>query len=149
MFYTSKATVVAAVAALLAGALASPAPAEAQQPTTVTGCLSKGADDNSYGIKGEDGKSHTLSSATVALEGHVGHKVKVTGTPAGVETGVLTDTGMVRDTGTVGDTGMTHREGMPHDTSMTKEMDLPKETTETGGGSLNVTSLEHVSAECK
>ena len=149
MFDTSKAMVAAAVAALLAGALALPASAVAQEPTTVTGCLSKGADEGTFSITGEDGKAYPLSSTSVVLEGHVGHKVTVTGTPAVVETGAVTDTGMARDTGTVGDTGMTHRPGMAHDSAKAQEMDMPKETAEAGGGSLNVTSLKHVSPECK
>lgn len=147
MIHTSKA-LLAVLAGLLAGAFASPTPAAAQEPTTVTGCLSKGVGDGTFSLKGEDGKSYALSSSTVALDGHVGHKVTVMGTPGAMETGAVTDTGMARDTGTVGDTGMTHRPGMAHDSAMAKEMDLPKETAETGGGSLNVTSLTHVAAEC-
>jgi hypothetical protein len=146
MFDTSKAMVAAAVAALLTGALASPTPAAAQQPTTVTGCLSKGAGPGTFNIKGDDGKSYELNSKTVGLDGHVGHKVTVTGTPAGMETGAVSDTGMA---GMAHDTAMAKAPGMKHDTGMAKEKEMPKEAAMAGGGTFNVTGLKHVSAECK
>jgi hypothetical protein len=148
MFRMSKAMVAAAVAALLTGALVSPASVSAQDPTNITGCLSKGAGEGTYTIKAEDGKTHELTSTTVALEGHVGHKVTVAGSPAGTETGALADTGMARDTAMAGDTGMTHPPGMEHDSAMGKHEDMGKEA---GGGAvdaLNVTSLKHISPAC-
>lgn len=141
MFGTSKA-LLAAMAGLLAGPLVAPAPAAAQEPTTITGCLSKGAAEGTFTIKGTDDKSYSLTSTTVKLDGHVGHKVTVAGTPAGVETGAVKDTGMAGETGMAKDTGMTHDTGMAHDTGMKKE------TAAAGGGALNVTSLKMVSAEC-
>ncbi|MGH7516852.1 MAG: hypothetical protein ACREOC_05200 [Gemmatimonadales bacterium] len=145
MFGTSKA-MVAAVASLLAGAgaLVSPASAAAQEPTTVTGCLSKGAAEGTFSIKGTDDKSYSLTSTSVKLDGHVGHKVTVTGTPAGVETGAVKDTGAAaaKDTGIAPDTGMKHEPGMKHDTGMKEE------TGAAGEGALNVTSLKMDSAEC-
>jgi hypothetical protein len=134
MFGTSKA-LLAAVASLLAGAgaLVSPASAAAQEPTTVTGCLSKGAAEGTFSIKGTDGKAYSLTSTTTKLDSHVGHKVTVTGTSAGVETGAVKDTSMAHDTSMA---------GMAHDTG------IKKETAGAGGGTLNVTSLKMVSATC-
>src|SRR5687768_18208504 len=103
MFGMSRAMVAAAVAALLTGAFATPAPLAAQDATNVTGCLSKGAGEGTFSLKGEDGNSYELTSTTVAMDAHVGHKVTVTGSPAGVETGAVADTGMARDTGAVDD----------------------------------------------
>ncbi len=139
MFGTSKALLAAAVG-LLAGALASPA--AAQEPANVTGCLSKGAAEGTFSLKGEDGKAYSLTSSTVKLDGHVGHKVTVTGTSAGVETGLAKDTGKAKETGMAKDTGMAEHTGMAHDTGMKKE------TAAAGGGALNVTTLKHVSPEC-
>ncbi len=135
MFGTSKA-LLAAMAGLLAGALVAPGPASAQEPTSVTGCLSKGTAGGTFSISGIDGKAYSLTSTTVKLESHVGHKVTVTGAPAAVETGAVTDTGMAKDT------------GMAHDTGMTKDTGMKKETAATGGGALNVTRLTMVSADC-
>jgi len=46
---------------------------------TVTGCLQKGEVSGEFSIKGEDGKTWELSSTTVKLDQHLGHKVTVTG----------------------------------------------------------------------
>ena len=135
MFGTSKA-LLAAMAALLAGALVSPPSAAAQEPTTVTGCLSKGAAAGTFSIKGTDGKAHSLTSTTTKLDPHVGHKVTVTGMQAGVETAAVKDTGMAEHT------------GMAHDTAMAHDTGMKKETAGAGGGALNVTSLKMVSAKC-
>lgn len=148
MFGMSKAILAAALAALLTAALAAPAAVSAQDPTTITGCLSKGAGEGSYTLKAEDGKTHELTSTTVALEGHVGHKVTVAGSPAGTETGALADTGMARDTAMAGDTGMTHQPGMEHDSAMGRHEHMDKETGGTAGAAVNVTSLKHISPEC-
>lgn len=47
---------------------------------TVTGCLQKGTDPDTYTLTGNDGQTYELrSSASVQLEQHVGHTVTVTG----------------------------------------------------------------------
>src|SRR5688500_13548840 len=136
MFGMSKVMVAAAMAALLAGALAQPAAVSAQDPTTITGCLSKGAAEGSYTLKAEDGKTHELTSTTVALDGHVGHKVTVAGSPAGTETGALADT------------SMTHPPEMEHDSAMGRHEDMGKKAGGEAGAAVNVTSLKHISPEC-
>jgi hypothetical protein len=75
MFGTSKA-LLALAGGLLLGGRASAAP---EQGTTVTGCLAKSAAKDTFNIKGEDGKELKLTSTTVKLEPHVGHKVTVEG----------------------------------------------------------------------
>lgn len=127
MFRTSK-TLLAAAVALLAVVMTSAA--AAQQPTSVTGCLAKTGKD-AFSISGTDGKAYSLTSSTVKLDQHVGHKVTVTGTSTGVETAALTDTSAKKDAGTTKDTSMT------------------KNTPATGAGALNVSSLKMVSADCK
>jgi maltose-binding protein MalE len=127
MFSMSKALLAAAVALLAVGMTSA---ATAQQPTSVTGCLAKTGND-AFSISGADGKAYSLTSTTVKLDQHVGHKVTVTGTSAGVETAALKDTSAKKDAGTTKDTSMT------------------KETGATGAGTLNVSSLKMVSAECK
>jgi hypothetical protein len=124
MFSTSKA-LLAAVVGALAGAMAVPAAAQAQQPTTVTGCLSKGATKDAFTLEGTDGKSYALTSSTVKLDQHVGHKVAVTGTAPAMETGAMKDTSMAKDT------------SMKH------------ETGAAGANALNVSNLKMVSAQCK
>jgi hypothetical protein len=132
MFGISKALLAAAGGLLLAG-FASPgttiAPARglgpAQQPTALTGCLEKGAAKDTYTLKSADGKTYTLTSATVKLDQHVGHKVTVTGTPAGMETGALKDTSAA-----------------PAPPAKSGEAAMPS-------GVLTVTTLKHVSSECK
>ncbi len=125
---TTKALLAAAVA-LLAGAVTSPAAAQA--PTSVTGCLSKGTAKDTFTISGADGKAYSLTSSTVKLEQHVGHEVTVTGSPAGVETGALKDTSVKKDTSMAMDTGMKKPAGA------------------TGGGVLSVSNLKMVSTKCK
>lgn len=48
--------------------------------TTVEGCLS-GSSGN-YTLSAKDGTSYTLTGDTAKLSEHVGHEVKVTGTPS-------------------------------------------------------------------
>jgi hypothetical protein len=127
MFGMSKALLVAA-GGLLAAAIVAPAPAGAQQPTSVTGCLSKGMAKDTFSIQGSDGKSYSLTSTSVKLDQHVGHKVTVTGTAAGMETGALKDTSAKARM----------------DTSMKKPTGAAA-----GGGTLNVTNLKMVSTQCK
>jgi hypothetical protein len=128
MFRMTKALLAAAVA-LLAGAMTSPA--SAQQPTSVTGCLSKGPAEDAFKLIGTDGQTYSLTSSTVKLDQHVGHKVTVTGTPAGVETGALADTSAKKEPG------------------MTKDTSITKNAGATSAGVLSVNSLKMVSAECK
>ena len=125
MFSTSKA-LLAAVVGVLAGAIVAPAAANAQQQTTVTGCLSKGAKD-AFTLEGTDGKSYALTSSTVKLDQHVGHKVAITGTAPAMETGAMKDTGM----------------------AMAKDTSMKHETGAAGANALNVSNLKMVSAQCK
>ena len=46
---------------------------------SVTGCLQKGDEAGEYSITGQDGKMYGLSSTSVDLSKHVGHKVTVMG----------------------------------------------------------------------
>jgi hypothetical protein len=46
---------------------------------SVTGCLQKGDEPGGFVLAAEDGTTWELSSRTVKLADHVGHKVKVTG----------------------------------------------------------------------
>jgi hypothetical protein len=132
MFGTSNA-LLAAVGGLLIGGFTAvgreltntQALEKAQEPTTVTGCLAKGKEKDSFTIKGTDGKTYSLTSSTVQLGAHVGHTVAVTGAPAAVETGALKDTSAKKDAGA--------QKGM----------------TAPSGNALNVTSLKMVSTQCK
>src|ERR1700732_1513401 len=53
---------------------------KAEKSHTVTGCLQKGDEAGEFSITGEDGKTWGLSSTSVKLDQHLGHKVTVTGT---------------------------------------------------------------------
>jgi hypothetical protein len=75
MFRSSKPLLALAGGLLIVG-MASGAP---QQATTVTGCLAKGAAKDTFNIKDEKSKEYKLTSTTVKLEPHVGHKVTVEG----------------------------------------------------------------------
>ena len=61
--------------------------AQAQQPAakehSMTGCLQKGAEPNSYmlaNVEGNGPKTVGIVSSTANLAPHVGHKIEVTGT---------------------------------------------------------------------
>jgi hypothetical protein len=132
MFGISKALLAAAAALLVAG-FSSPGGTiaaarrlgPAQQPTALTGCLEKGTAKDTYTLKSTDGKTYTLTSPTVKLSEHVGHKVAVTGTAAGTETGALKDTNAA-----------------PAPPAKSGEAAMPS-------GSLTVTTLKHLSSTCK
>ncbi|MGA7925759.1 MAG: hypothetical protein WCA20_07155 [Candidatus Sulfotelmatobacter sp.] len=51
----------------------------ATQTKTITGCLQKGYEPGEFSITGEDGKLWGLRSSAVRLDGHLGHKVTVSG----------------------------------------------------------------------
>jgi len=51
----------------------------ATQTKTITGCLQKGYEPDEFSIAGEDGKVWGLRSSAVKLDGHLGHKVTVSG----------------------------------------------------------------------
>ncbi len=131
MFGISQALL--AAGGLLVAGVASPAgpigrddrTGPAQQPTSVTGCLEKGTAKDTYTLKSADGKTYTLTSATVKLDQHVGHKVTVTGAPAGMETGALKDTSRA-----------------PAPPAKSGEAPM-------SSGALTVTTLKHVSNSCK
>ena len=145
-------TLLGAALTLLAGTLISAAPAAAQEPTTVTGCLSKGPSEGTFTLTQDDRKTFALTSTTVKLNDHVGHKITVVGTPAGidkaVETGAVSakDTGMAREPAAAADTGMQHA-GKPHETGMQK--DTVMQRMGHPGGALNVSKMTMVAAECK
>jgi hypothetical protein len=52
---------------------------KAEKSQTVTGCLQKGDEAGEFSLKGEDGKTWGLRSASVKLDQHIGHQVTVTG----------------------------------------------------------------------
>lgn len=116
MFGISKALLVAAGGLLLAGF---------QQPTSLTGCLEKGTAKDTYTLKSTDGKTYSLTSPTVKLSEHVGHKVAVTGMAAGMETGALKDTNAA-----------------PAPPARSGEAAMPS-------GAVTVTTLKHLSSTCK
>jgi hypothetical protein len=128
MFRMTKVLMAAAVL-LIAGAMTSPA--SAQQPTSVTGCLSNGTAKDAFKLTGTDGQTYSLTSSTVKLDQHVGHKVTVTGTSAGMETGALADTSAKKHPG------------------MTKDTSMAKDAGATSAGVLSVNSIKMISAECK
>jgi hypothetical protein len=129
--------VVAAVAILAAAG--APTALGAQEQATVTGCLSQGS-QGTFSITGEDGAAYELTATTVELAGHVGHRVRITGTPAPVETGAVEQPGMARDD-TVGDTGTAHDSAMAHEGH--------DAAAPAGGGQLEVTGLEMVGTDCE
>jgi hypothetical protein len=49
------------------------------QSVSVTGCLQKGTEPNGYHLTDDNSKMWELSSRSVKLAAHVGHKVTVTG----------------------------------------------------------------------
>jgi hypothetical protein len=61
------------------GAQAKQARKLATQKKAITGCLQKGYEPDEFSITSEDGKVWGLRSSTVKLDGHVGHKVTVSG----------------------------------------------------------------------
>jgi hypothetical protein len=143
-------------AAALLGATARSSGLAAQESTSVTGCLSK-SDAGAFTLNGEDGKSYELSSSDVQLEGHQGHKVTITGTAAGLETGAVsgTDTGMARDTSAISDTGMAHGEmkhdehgEMKHDEHGEMDHGAAHDSAGKSAGTLSVTGMSMVSATC-
>ena len=150
MFGTSKALLAAAVVAL-AGAFA-PATAVAQEPTTVTGCLSKGEGEGSFAIKDAGGKSYWLTSSTVKFDGHVGHQITVTGTPATMETAAV-ETGAVKDSAAAAapaapaaDEHAQHDTGAKHHEDMGKHAE--KDAAAASEATLNVTDMQMVSGTC-
>jgi hypothetical protein len=52
----------------------------APEMATATGCVQKGVETGGYFLTADDGKVWELSSRTVKLDKHVGHKVTVSGT---------------------------------------------------------------------
>jgi hypothetical protein len=81
MFGTSKALLALAGGFLLGGMAFAPP----EQGTTVTGCLAKSAAKDTFNIKGEDGKEYKLTSTSVKLAPHVGHKVTIEGGAAAAD----------------------------------------------------------------
>lgn len=57
------------------------------KPIKVTGCLQKGDEENEFVITDKAGKKYEIASKSVALAGHVGHTVTVTGTMLAEEKG--------------------------------------------------------------
>jgi len=50
------------------------------KPIRVTGCLQKADEENEFVITNKAGKKYEITSKSVALAGHVGHRVTVKGT---------------------------------------------------------------------
>ncbi|HEX5385529.1 MAG TPA: DUF5818 domain-containing protein [Gemmatimonadales bacterium] len=137
---TSKALL--AAVGLLTVALAAPAPAAAQEPTSVTGCIAKGSAEGTYTITDADGNTYALTSSSVKLENHVGHRVTVTGTSEAMETGMAKDTGMSHDMKS--DTGMP--KGDMKDTAMAHDTGAMKQS---GAPALNVSTMKMLGTDCK
>jgi len=95
-------------------------PDKAAHTQTVTGCLQKGDEAGEFSITGEDGKTWELTSASVKLDQHLGHKVTVTGS--------------------------TSHESKAEEK---KEGQVEKASSKEVYGDLDVTSLKMVSDSCK
>ena len=67
------------VSVLLVGLGTSKSAAQGGESLCVTGCLQKGVESGGYFINADDGKVWELSSKSVKLGEHVGHKVTLTG----------------------------------------------------------------------
>ena len=65
----------------------SPASRVQPKPVKVTGCLQKGDEENEFVITNKAGKKYEITSKSVALAEHVGHKVTVKGTMVAEEKG--------------------------------------------------------------
>ncbi len=89
---------------------------------SVTGCLKKGDKKDVYSVTDASGKKHWVMSSTIALSGHVGHTVTVSGA-APMDNKMGSDTGMK----------------MSGNSKMSGDM----------MGPMNVTSMTMVSASCK
>jgi hypothetical protein len=87
--YMKRSVVAAlAVACAFAFALAAQAQQSAPREHSMTGCLKKGTDANSYlitDVEGSGPKSIGVVSSTADLAPHVGHKIEVTGTAVPVK----------------------------------------------------------------
>ncbi|MFI5248756.1 MAG: hypothetical protein ACHQTF_02235 [Gemmatimonadales bacterium] len=75
---------------------------------SVTGCLKKGDKKDVYSVTDASGKKHWVTSSTVALAGHVGHTVTVSGAEA-MDNKMGSDTSMKmsKDMGPMNVTSMT------------------------------------------
>lgn len=77
-------------------------------PDSVTGCLKKGDKKDVYSVTDASGKKHWVTSSTVALAGHVGHTVTVSGAaPMDNKMGNDTSMKMSGDMGAMNVTSMT------------------------------------------
>ncbi len=118
-----------AAALLLAGALSASAatPSTVRATDSATGCLQKGDKPDTFKLVSKDGKWWDVSSTKMALAGHVGHTVTLSGD--------VTKGGM---------SGM-------KDTSMSK-MGMSDTSKMSGmsksSGSMKVTAMSMVSATC-
>ena len=79
------------VAGLALGASAAESKKPAGDKTTLTGCLQKGAEANTFvltnvtgGPKATNKEWHLMAPASLNLANHVGHKITVTGSVTGV-----------------------------------------------------------------
>ena len=73
-------TLLAVLFAILLCTFAFKAKAEKAKSMTVSGCLQTGDEAGEYYLNAEGGKVYGLTSSSVKLGDHVGHKVTVTGT---------------------------------------------------------------------
>jgi hypothetical protein len=95
------------------------------KPIRVTGCLQKADEENEFVITNKAGKKYEITSKSVALAGHVGHRVTVKGT-------------------------MVAEEKAENEAKEEKdEKGEKEEAQEHEGGHLLVTSLTMLSPKCK
>ena len=106
-------TVVAVAGAIALGAAYSAHAAPAGIPAirgvaadSVTGCLKKGDKKDVYSVTDASGKKHWVTSSTVALAGHVGHTVTVSGA-APMDNKMGSDTSMKMSGGDMGPMNVT------------------------------------------
>jgi len=95
------------------------------KPIRVTGCLQTGDEENEFVITNKAGKKYEITSTSVGLTGHVGHRVTVKGT-------------------------MVAEEKAENEAKEEKdEKGEKEEAQEHEGGHLLVTSLTMLSPKCK
>jgi hypothetical protein len=103
------------------------APQVNPKPIKVTGCLQKGDEENEFVLTDKAGKKYEITSKSVALAEHVGHKVTVKGTMVAEEKG----------------------ENEAKEEKGEKGEKEAAEAKEYESGHLQVTSLTMVSPKCK
>jgi hypothetical protein len=122
------------------------APQVKPKPIKVTGCLQKGDEANEFVITDKAGKKYEIASKSVALAGHVGHTVTVTGTMLAEEKG---EGKAAEEKGEKGEKEATAEKGEKEATAEKAEKGEKEEAKEYEGGHVQVTSLAMVSPKCQ